>query len=165
MRMWACLSSQAGTPEALCRLKAWHIAAEAILLWDVALAGLIALIVTTNSRLSARMMLTRANRNWRRGDALTYTNKGTHKDNGWEVTSPSSDALYVENHIADLLRLVLPVREKFKSLPAGSSVMLICGISVYPDREMPSLFFDAETLRVLGEIHADLDIDLCCVES
>jgi len=102
---------------------------------------------------------------WRRGEALTYTNKGTHKDNGWEITSSSSDALYVENHIADMLHLVLPVREQFKSLPAGSSVMLICGISMYPDGEVPSIFFDAETLRVLGEINADLDIDLCCGES
>ena len=38
------------------------------------------------------------------------------------------------------------------------------GISMYPDGEVPSMFFDAETLRVLGEINADLDIDLYCVE-
>jgi len=36
---------------------------------------------------------------------------------------------------------------------------------MYPDGEVPSMFFDAETLRVLGEINADLDIDLCCGES
>ena len=71
----------------------------------------------------------------------------------------------MENHIADILRLVLPVREQFKSLPAGSSVMLICGISISPDGEAPSMFFDAETLHVLGEINADLDIDLYCVAS
>ena len=101
---------------------------------------------------------------WRKGDTLTHTAKIHHKDNGWEITSSSDDTTYLESHIADILRVVLPARDKFKSLPAGSSVILTCGISLYPDLEMPSLFLDAETLRVLGEINADVDIDLCCVE-
>ena len=56
------------------------------------------------------------------------------------------------------------MRDKFKNLPVGSSVMLTCGVSFSPDSAIPSIFLDTETLRFLGEINADIDVDLYCVE-
>ena len=101
---------------------------------------------------------------WRKGDLLMHTEKFKHKDNGWEIKSVSSDTIYLESHITDILKTALPVRDKFKNLPVGSSVMLTCGVSFSPDSAIPSIFLDTETLRFLGEINADIDVDLYCVE-
>jgi hypothetical protein len=72
--------------------------------------------------------------------------------------------VFLESHVTDIVRVIQPVCDRFKQLPAESAIVLTCAISVYPDAEMPSIFFDAATVRLLGEINAEVDIDLHCVD-
>jgi hypothetical protein len=97
---------------------------------------------------------------WHSGEVRTHTII-TEKDNGWLLHSGLPKSASLEEHIAALLNILAPYREKIRSLSCKDTVELSCVI--YAARP-PALNFASSIINQLGELGASLDIDLYLTE-
>lgn len=79
------------------------------------------------------------------------------KENGWLLSSELELSEDLELHIANLLQRLAPAIDKIKSLSEQNTVEL--SFAIYSE-ERPALHFDKETIAMLGQLGASLDIDL-----
>lgn len=97
---------------------------------------------------------------WLRGETVTPTAKNVHKENGWMIASPC-DPLNstVDVQVDSLISIITPHIEAFAKLPTGVYIELSCIIRV-ADYGRPVIGFATNTVRVLAQIGANIDIDI-----
>ena len=82
-----------------------------------------------------------------------------HKENGLEISSSLSSSHPFMEHIDSLLKILIPLKDKFKNLPSTCEIILSCHIYIYED-SMPAICLDAKTVNLLSDLNAEIDIDL-----
>ncbi len=103
---------------------------------------------------------------WVQGEPLSKTGRGslTHQENGWALTSrlkSEASALDFRVLFDDLLKNVLPIKERFKRLPKNVCIQLSC--CAYIGSYTPAFSLDEPLLRFLADINATVDFDLYCL--
>ena len=95
---------------------------------------------------------------WRRGEPVLPKAKNVHHENGLMLVAPCEPINSTVNEQVDsLLSIITPHIDNFAKLPIGVEVELSCIIYVYDCR--PVIGFSHETVRVLAQIGASIDID------
>ena len=93
---------------------------------------------------------------WKTGD---YRGKTIiiEKDNGWVIGSGLSTDVQLDDHVEHLLKMLEPFSENFKYISNEHSVLFSC---VIYSKEVPALYFTADTISSINALGASLDIDL-----
>lgn len=97
---------------------------------------------------------------WLCGETVTPRAKNVHKSNGCILISPRDPVnSTVDVQVDSLISIITPHIEAFAKLPAGVYIELSCIIRV-ADYGRPVVGFSADTVRVLAQIGANIDIDI-----
>jgi hypothetical protein len=95
---------------------------------------------------------------WTIGQPVTQRAKNVHHENGWMIRSPvDPKATSLENSLRELLRL-FPDTAAFARLPQGATIQVTC--TIYAHKERPYVSLPATLLGTLGQIRANLDVDI-----
>lgn len=86
----------------------------------------------------------------------------TVRENFWSLHSRAEPRTALSQHINDILEQVGDARGAFARLPKGCTVTLLC--TIIPEEDLPLLRVQASSLKLLGEIGADLEIDVISVD-
>jgi hypothetical protein len=95
-------------------------------------------------------------RQFRKGDKRSGTIL-VHQKNFWILDSNVDAKLPFREHILHLLNVLTPFRGKLKEVMPFCEAQCTC---IAHGKSTPELTFDADLLFQLGEMGADLDIDL-----
>jgi hypothetical protein len=98
---------------------------------------------------------------WQKNEPIDERIVARHKENGWRISSSLSKESNLEEHIKNLSQVIIPHKAKFKNLPSSSYVELSC--CIYVHHEVPEISFSANTIQLLSELQAEIDIDLYCL--
>lgn len=98
----------------------------------------------------------KCDKSWKLNGYLTGT-KIKKKDNGWILSSTLDVSEDLELHVSNVLVRLVSVVEKIKALSEQNTVEF--SLAIY-SKERPILSFDKETIAILGQLGASLDIDL-----
>lgn len=92
------------------------------------------------------------------GQATTRTVRRTY----WSLHSRRDPVASLSEHVSDILEQLGGAAHRFTRLPEGTTATLDC--TVILDDEMPILSLSNELLRQLGDIGAELEIDILSVD-
>ncbi|EIJ41059.1 hypothetical protein BegalDRAFT_0135 [Beggiatoa alba B18LD] len=96
---------------------------------------------------------------WCKGDLISKSGIIRHKQNGWKLCSSLSKSQSFKEHEKDLLDKILLFKDKFKNLPSECNVEFSCYVDIY-NEDIPELSLEKDTVKVLSEINASVDIDI-----
>ena len=97
---------------------------------------------------------------WRNGEKVHPRAKNVYKSNGWMLASPCDPVnSSVDQQIEPLLSIIKPHIDAFEKLPSGIYIELACIIRVADYRE-PAIWFSADTIRIIAQMRASIDIDV-----
>lgn len=107
---------------------------------------------------------------WAKGDIIPDTGNyegpkpRRRKYSCWTVRASLKEYSYdFEDYVKDLIKKITPVRTRVKTVPAAK-LFLRGRIEIYDLRaSMPSLGLNADTMRFLSDIKAELDLDIALV--
>lgn len=101
-----------------------------------------------------------ADLSWNAGDAKNV-GKGTHLNNGWQITSGIGEAESLSDHIDALCSRTRSHAIAISRLPTEVDVIVSCVI--YSDYN-PELFLNIEQIQQIAALRASLDLDVYAVE-
>ena len=81
----------------------------------------------------------------------------------WTIESKVSNTVDLDAHVAAILRVIGNAKSNFKHLPQGSTISLLCGITVNQGPGGPSIVFSPQMVAILAELGAEISIDLYCL--
>lgn len=90
--------------------------------------------------------------------ATTRTVRRTY----WSLHSRLDPTASMSEHVRDILGQLGDAAQHFARLPAGTITTLRC--TVIPDDDLPILSVDSQSMQRLGEVGADLEIDIVSVD-
>lgn len=101
-----------------------------------------------------------ADEEWRKGDPKGARAVAFRKEGCWRiVTVPSEDCdRSLNDHLRDLLERIKPVRESLSTLAEGCSVEF--GAVIEFDETVPDLHVDADVVKAMAQMNAELDLDI-----
>lgn len=80
----------------------------------------------------------------------------------WALQSRLAPSALMSEHVNDIVEQVRDAARRFAGLSAGTTMKLLC--TIIPDGDLPILTIESESLRTLGEIGIDLEIDIISVD-
>jgi len=95
---------------------------------------------------------------WCKGELIDTRTLIRYKQNGWKVFSSLSKFQTLREHVDSLLGVIVPISDRFRTLPPNCQIELTCCLYIY--HEMPEISLDGLTLKKLSELNAGIDIDL-----
>lgn len=114
----------------------------------------------TSSQMSAAeigaSISVQCDRCWATGDVREKTII-KEKKNGWRIVCHSESVDDIQQPINELFRRIHGSEDKIATLTSCCEILVRC--AVYSN-EVPSLYFDDDTLQKLSGIRASLDVDL-----
>lgn len=93
---------------------------------------------------------------WKKGDSIAL-GKGERRYSGWRLTVPPLEEIELEPYVKWLLEKI-PRQLDFSRVTAAWEAQI--SFTVHVDDETPAIFFSPATLTRVGELGANLDIDL-----
>ena len=93
---------------------------------------------------------------WGKGD-LRKNTIIKEKNNGWVIESNLDHSDDINDHLNNILERVAGLANKISSLSQRVKILVSCAI--YAD-DVPSLYFDKDTVKKIAALGADFDIDL-----
>lgn len=103
---------------------------------------------------------------WTKGEPISKAGSGLqkHQENGWAWSlrlKSKEGPLDFSVLFDDILTQVGPIKERFKRLPANTSVQLAC--CAYITDCAPAISLDEPIVKLLADISASVDFDIYCL--
>ena len=82
----------------------------------------------------------------------------TYTSGLWSIDSKEDESMNLEHHIASLLHVVYPMKDKFTMLSnMGYKINVFCGVFAF-DADQPGFSICPDVLQKLGELNIMLDV-------
>lgn len=106
----------------------------------------------------SRILGVSPSRTWTKGEPVAPGAHNRQPQNGWQLSAPVDPINAEANSAVESLLSLFPDRSAFRRLPSEAEVQLTCTVYAYGER--PWLYFSRQTVSMLGEIGASLDVDI-----
>ena len=97
---------------------------------------------------------------WDAGQPVTPKNKIRAKDHCWILSSTTTDEISLDLAVDEVLKRFRPIASRLSALAERPKIYLSCSVFVDSESSRPAIAFNAEAIRFLGEIGAEVGVDL-----
>lgn len=96
---------------------------------------------------------------WMKGQPKKLAKGSLYSFNNWELDSGLNNSESLENHLKALMGKIIPLQMNFTKVCPLYETTISCVIYSY-EKDRPSIFFDKETVDLVAQLKASIDIDL-----
>jgi hypothetical protein len=103
-------------------------------------------------------------RTWRRGEVPSGLAR-PHQTDGWSIDSEAVESLDLQEVALPLLQRLSPSSDTLRDYCNRLNLEAELGCTVFiKDKLAPAIHLDRETVRMLDQLGAELDIDIYCLD-